>query len=265
MSITPKNWNTFQHYKDRSPAWIKLHRGLLHDYAFSRLPVASRALAPMLWLLASEYEDGIITGDFEEAAYKLHMSKNEFCEAINPLIEGGFFTLDSVSLAARKQPASPEKRDIEKTEEEKNTSLRFGPEDWPADYREVFWAEYPKRVGRLGAMKALDAARKKFVPWVRLIGAVRAYAGTADPKFTKDPQTWLNKGCWDDELPKSGGGTPGTAATITPASRGWNAWKAHYRDTNQNFKAAQMDKSASDGKPWTVPSEWPPGHNMEAA
>jgi len=24
-----KNWGKFQHYKDRNPPWIKLHRGLL--------------------------------------------------------------------------------------------------------------------------------------------------------------------------------------------------------------------------------------------
>ncbi len=56
-----------------------------------------------------------------------------------------------------------------------------------------------------------------------------------------------------------------TAATITPQSPSWNAWKAHYRDTGQNFKAGHMDKSASDGKAFTVPSEYPPGYKKDAA
>lgn len=56
-----------------------------------------------------------------------------------------------------------------------------------------------------------------------------------------------------------------TAHTITPASPSWAAWKAHYRDGNQNFRAALMDKSAADGKAFTVPSEWPPGHQRSAA
>jgi hypothetical protein len=51
----------------------------------------------------------------------------------------------------------------------------------------------------------------------------------------------------------------GPMLTITPADRSWNAWKSHFRDAGQNGRAAIMDKCASDGKPFTVQSEWPPG------
>lgn len=105
MSITPKNWDEFQHYKDRKPPWIKLHKGLLDDYAFSRLPVASRAIAPLLWLLASEYDDGKITATNEELAFRFRMTESELLETVNPLIESGFFLSDSVMLAPRKQSA----------------------------------------------------------------------------------------------------------------------------------------------------------------
>jgi hypothetical protein len=47
--------------------------------------------------------------------------------------------------------------------------------------------------------------------------------------------------------------------TITPQSRSWNAWKSHFRDAGLNGRAAIMDKCASDGKPFTVQAEWPPG------
>ncbi len=200
MSITPKNWDTFQHYTDRKPSWIKLHRALLDDYHFSCLPVASRALAPCLWLLASEYEAGKITADFDEIAFRLRMTKGELCEALNPLIEAGFFKCDSAMLADRKQDAIPEKRDIEnieKTETEKNTSLRS---DFPSDFREQFWAAYPSKKGKAAALNALETIRKRgAVPWATLIDGVRAYAATADPQFTKHPKTWLSQGCWDDE------------------------------------------------------------------
>jgi hypothetical protein len=55
-----------------------------------------------------------------------------------------------------------------------------------------------------------------------------------------------------------------TAHTITPESPSWNPWKAHYRDNGENFKAGLMDRSAADGKPFTVPSEYPPGHRGNA-
>ena len=35
-----KNWAEFQHYRTRRPPWIKLHRGLLDDYAWHCLPEA---------------------------------------------------------------------------------------------------------------------------------------------------------------------------------------------------------------------------------
>jgi hypothetical protein len=61
------------------------------------------------------------------------------------------------------------------------------------------------------------------------------------------------------DAPKLAVSTPKTAVTITPESQSWNRWKSHYRDTGKNFAAAHMDKCASDGKPFTVPSEFPPG------
>jgi hypothetical protein len=128
LKLTPKKWGEFQHYKDRKPTWIKLHCSLLVDYDFVCLPVASRALAPMLWLLASEYEGGTIDASLEKIAFRCHMTPGELGEALNPLIEAGFFTLEqdaSNALADCKQDASPEK-EKEKEKEERR-------EDCPAD------------------------------------------------------------------------------------------------------------------------------------
>ena len=119
LKITPKNWSSFQHYKDRSPAWIKLHKKLLDDYAFFCLPLASRALAPCLWLLASEYIGGEIDASEAEIAFRLHMTVDELSQAITPLIDGGFFVASGM-LAECKQDAIPEKRRERDREEEDN-------------------------------------------------------------------------------------------------------------------------------------------------
>jgi len=110
--IRPKNWLEFQHYKDRSPIWIKLHRKLLDDYDFQSLPVASRALAPMLWLLASDYEGGEIPGDTRKIAFRLRMTLEELSMAFEPLLKHGFFEIigaDSEVLAEPERDAIPEK------------------------------------------------------------------------------------------------------------------------------------------------------------
>jgi len=54
-----KNWQEFQHYKDRTPPWIKLYNHLLDDFEFSCLPDASKAHLLSIWLLASRTENRI--------------------------------------------------------------------------------------------------------------------------------------------------------------------------------------------------------------
>lgn len=202
MSLTPKNWNSFQHYKDRSPAWIKLHRGLLDDFAFSRLPVASRALAPLLWLLASEYEGGSITATFEEIAFRLRTSAAELRTALKPLIDAGFF-LDSAALADCKHGSSLEKegeKQVEKEEEERQNRARA--DDWPSDYREQFWAKYPHKVGKSDALNKLDRIRRRavLVSWFDLMAGLQSYIRDKPPdRQWCNPATWLNQDRWTDQ------------------------------------------------------------------
>lgn len=108
MRLLTKNWTKFQHYGLRRPPWIKLHRGLLEDYAFFCLPIASKALAPMLWLLASEHEEGIIEGDTAQVAFRLRMSEKELLAALKPLIQNGFFEDASIMLASGERAATSE-------------------------------------------------------------------------------------------------------------------------------------------------------------
>jgi len=123
MNIRAKNWSEFQHYKDRSPVWIKLHKRLLDDRAFHALPDASRALAPMLWLLCSESDQGEIRDAIAEISFRLRMTEKKAEEALKPLIEAGFFVSDdleqvaSTSLADCEQVASLEKRREEERRE----------------------------------------------------------------------------------------------------------------------------------------------------
>jgi hypothetical protein len=94
MTITPKNWRDFQHYKDRNPPWIRLHKKLLDDFDFYSLPIASKALAPMLWLLASESVSGVISLSIQKIAFRVRMSEHDLSAALKPLIDGGFFEME---------------------------------------------------------------------------------------------------------------------------------------------------------------------------
>jgi hypothetical protein len=91
-----------------------------------RLPIASKAIAPMLWLLASESKDGVFDGSLDELVFRLHITKKEYQDGLKPLIDNDFFILVSGVLAERKQDAIPETEGEGETETEKETDTPEG-------------------------------------------------------------------------------------------------------------------------------------------
>jgi len=53
------NWSRFQHYKNRDPTWVKLHRSLLTDYAWSQLDDSAKGHLIGIWLMAAKLENRI--------------------------------------------------------------------------------------------------------------------------------------------------------------------------------------------------------------
>jgi hypothetical protein len=126
MKLIPKNWEKFQHYKHRSPPWIKLHRDILDDYDWWSLPIASRAIAPCLWLLASCEEDGVFDASPEKLAFRFRMTEKDIQLAVKPLIDKGYFVYADDMLAPCYQDAMSEKsksRDREEKEKEKEKNF----------------------------------------------------------------------------------------------------------------------------------------------
>ena len=124
MLLKPKNWAVFQHYKDRSPPWIKLHREILNDRKYMSLPLASKALAPMLWLLASECKDGFFDASVEELHFRLRMEEKDIKVGIKALIDSGFFIIVSEMLAECYHDAIPETEGETDTETETETEKK---------------------------------------------------------------------------------------------------------------------------------------------
>ena len=138
MLLQPKNWAVFQHYKDRCPPWIKLHRDLLNDRSYMRLPIASKALAPMLWLLASESKDGVFDGSLDELVFRLHITPKEYQDGVKPLIDNDFFNVVSGVIAECKQVAIPETEgETETKREKKATSVAT-----PIGVSDSVWQEF---------------------------------------------------------------------------------------------------------------------------
>jgi uncharacterized phage protein (TIGR02220 family) len=124
-----KGWADFQHYKDRSPPWIKLHKTLLDNFEYQSLPIASKALAPMLWLLASESDGGVIDACTKKLAFRLRTSEQDIIDGLIPLIDNGFFIDDSDVLADCKQSAMPETETETEVDIEAKASMSGKPDD----------------------------------------------------------------------------------------------------------------------------------------
>ena len=141
MLLKPRHWDKFQHYKDRCPPWIKLHRDLLNDREFACLPLASKALAPLLWLLASESKDGTFDATTEELVFRLRIESKDIEKGLKPLIDHGFFSVASGVLADCLQVAIPEReRETEKeTETKKKAAAIAAP---PEGVSQSVWNDF---------------------------------------------------------------------------------------------------------------------------
>ena len=162
MLLQPKNWAVFQHYKDRCPPWIKLHRDLLNDRVFMCLPLASKALAPLLWLLASESKDGTFDGSLDELVFRLHITPKDYQDGVKPLIDKGFFVVASGVLADSYQVAIPETE--RETETKRETKKNATVVACPPDVSEQVWQDWlALRKAKKAAVTAtvLDGARKE--------------------------------------------------------------------------------------------------------
>lgn len=66
----------------------------------------------------------------------------------------------------------------------------------------AFWIVYPKKKAREEAKKAWITAIERGADPQHMVQSATGYArerAGEDPKYTKYPATWLNKGCYDDE------------------------------------------------------------------
>jgi hypothetical protein len=83
-----KGWSEFQHYKDRRPPWIKLHRTLLDNREYHMLSDGAGKALPLIWIMASDF--GGELPDNKTAAFRLRKAEDEYHAVISELVERGF-------------------------------------------------------------------------------------------------------------------------------------------------------------------------------
>jgi hypothetical protein len=94
-----------------------------------------------------------------------------------------------------------------------------------ADLFDAFWSSYPKKVGKDAARRAWAKAARRADP-DKIIDVVGRYPFRADRQFVKDPATWLNAGCWEDDLEAVAAANRGSSV----ARRSYGAQHQPYQD-----------------------------------
>lgn len=103
-----RNWKQFQHYKNRRPPWIKLHREILDDPDWHSLSGDSAKVLISLWLIASDDndKDGKLP-PLRKLAFRLRMSEKVVAQHLEKLSQ--WLVQDaSNALADCEQLAVPE-------------------------------------------------------------------------------------------------------------------------------------------------------------
>lgn len=135
MRLQPKNWDKFQQYKDRKPQWIKLQRDLLNDFSYASVQIGTKATLPLLWLLSSEYDDGVIDASIEEIAFRVHIDVKTVSKAIDELLSLGFY----VDLDADVQDCTEVYKNVPREEKKREETEK---EEIPNGIDAIAWGEW---------------------------------------------------------------------------------------------------------------------------
>lgn len=159
-----RQWNEFQHYKDRDPPWIKLHRKLLTSQTWVSSDDASRALAIALMLLAAGTDNKIPA----DPAYLKRVAYLNSEPDWMPLVRNGFVDLigengevladASKTLAKRTECSSEKIREEERRGRSEKNSVAQERDAGPAERVFTHWRT------EFGHPKAhLDPKRRKVI------------------------------------------------------------------------------------------------------
>lgn len=195
-----KNWAEFQHFKDRNPPWIKLHKNVLERRDISAISDQSFRVLIGLWLLASEDKNkqGNLP-DIWDICFRLRMEEGKVIKALSEL--------DSFVISSGYQRDAPEKR-RDREETEVHLSLF-----------EEFWGLYPNKKGKEKAFKYFHGALSNSTIEDILLGLETYKLNKEDWRPWMMPATWLNGKHWLDEYGDPVDDTPATAEEIAAAER----------------------------------------------
>lgn len=203
MAIRIKDFSKFQHFKDRSPPWVKLYRDILDDPDWHELDGDSAKILVMLWLIASEDEtkQGLLPDD-RKLRFRLRITEKALEQSITKLSH--WLERDDIELISERYQLDAPERAGEETEERRGETDVCSPSasESADDGFGAFWNAYPKKVSKAAAVKAWKKAKADLQTVLNAIERAKVSADWLNDggRFIPHPATWLNGRRWEDEL-----------------------------------------------------------------
>ncbi len=113
--IYVKNWERFQHYKNRRPAWIKLHLDLQNNQEYLALSPSDRLLLQQVWMSCAEFGNGRVRADQRAIKARARLQQG----SLGSIVRAGFIEVRASKALA--EVLAPERE----TEQEVDKGLRI--------------------------------------------------------------------------------------------------------------------------------------------
>jgi len=180
-----RNWEKFQHFKDRNPPWIKLYRGLLDDPDWHQLDPQSAKILVMLWLIASENHGEL--PESKRLSFRLRISEKDLQKSLERL-QAWLYQDDIKMISTRYQVDIPETETETERETERETETEDGKSEiFPCPHDEIV-SLYHSMLPELQQMKIWSPQRQSL-----LRGRWREIVSDLKPGSSGEAVAWFKQ------------------------------------------------------------------------
>ena len=198
--------------------WFRLYSEFAHDPKVQMLSEVNQRRLIMLFCIRC---NGTVTLQDEQVAFQLRISMDEWLTSKATFIDKNFINNDnevlnwdkrqfvsdsSAERVAKHRERMKQSSNVTVTPPEQNrtdTEHNITEQIYMSDF-DVFWSEYPKKVGK-------EAARKAWLksnPDINIVLNTLSWQKESNQwfvnngKFVPNPATWINQHRWEDEQPR---------------------------------------------------------------
>jgi hypothetical protein len=164
-----KNWERFQHYKDRNPPWIKLHYEIMTSQDWVMLADASKLLAIVCMMIASRNEGRVPNNPH----YVKRVAYLDKLPDFKPLIDCGFLEISLADASGCKHMLADARPETEtyRTDTDTDTDIIIKKNNIkkPDDISESVWNDFLE-LRKTKKAKLTETALKGIIKQAELAG-----------------------------------------------------------------------------------------------